>query len=285
MKAFTPFLILLSVVLAIGACIEVGWLYSVLTLGVACCILYMLYTLYKKASRKEATERDIKAANVTRIAIVAIAIGLIFFGILVGGIGLLTAKTDGYYLQKCGWCGGTGRLSSGEICGLCDGAGGVAGENLVYDDSTWIGILMAAFGAILYSGASFIKDTIGVAIRTAKKHATSNVGVSSAVSSGNSSSDVHRDSTTQHAVYMMIEGVRPIFKRAEPAFEIHGVVIRGEILGQNVVIVKSHTTGETQKFRVAGSGLKGRVGDRTCFTICAVEDTEPNVTVGDSLYI
>ena len=145
--------------LVIWACVEVGLLYSILTIGIVGGVLYGMYTLHKKASQQDATEQDKQLANILRKVAIGISACLIWVGVVLGGIGLLNPETDGYKLQKCGYCGGSGRLTSGKVCGLCDGAGGTAYENSVYADFTWIGILMAASGAILWIGTAMLKET------------------------------------------------------------------------------------------------------------------------------
>ena len=144
--------------LVIWACVEVGLLYSILAIGIVCGVLCGMYALHKKASQKDATEQDKQLVSISRKVVIGISVCLIFFGVVLGGIGLLTPETDGYKVQICGYCGGSGRLTYGKICGLCDGAGGAAYENSVYTDFTFLGILMAASGAVMITGISMFKN-------------------------------------------------------------------------------------------------------------------------------
>ena len=160
MKKALPWIIGFLALLVLCACIEVGWLYSILTIGIVCVVLFAVHTLHKKALQTDANEHDKQLANGLRKIVVGVSVCLVLIGIILGGVGLLTPETDGYNLQKCGYCGGTGRLTSGKICGLCDGAGGGAYENHEYANSTWLGILMAAAGAVLFVGMSMLKESV-----------------------------------------------------------------------------------------------------------------------------
>ena len=281
-----PWIIGFLALLVIWACVEVGWLYSILTISIVCCILYVAYLLMKKSSKEGSTENDKKIANTTTKAVVGIAIVLVVVGIILAGVGLINPSTDGYKLQKCGYCGGSGRLTSGKVCGLCDGAGGTAYENSVYADFTWLGILMAASGAVLYMGMAVMKNTIDSTTKTTGKN-TENINATiSATPKPISPNNVQHDNIPQaHTVYMLIDEVTPNPEHPERLFEIKGNVVRGNIYGQQVVILKSHITGETAKFKVAGQGLKGRAGNRVRLNIYGTEGGKLNVTIGDSLYL
>lgn len=153
MKKALPWIIGILALLVLFACIQVGWLYSILTIGIVCGVIYAIHLLHKKAWQPGASGRIINIAKVSKTIVIVISACLIFAGVVLGGIGLLNPETDGYYSQVCGYCGGSGRLTSGKICGLCDGWGGAISENLVFDNHTWIGILMAASGAVMLIGA------------------------------------------------------------------------------------------------------------------------------------
>lgn len=285
MKSLMPWLIGFLVLLVIWACVEVGWLYSILTIGTVCCILYIVYSLTKKSASKDATKQDIRIAQLSLKAVVAIAVGLIIVGVILGGIGLFNPEADGYKSQVCGYCGGSGRVSSGAECSLCNGAGGAIYENSVYADFTWLGILMAASGAGLFMGMAVIKDSAGnMIIKETQK--TSSTATTPVVANNNCSNDFHQGSIAQqYTVYMLIDEVKPNLEHPERLFEIKGNVVRGNIYGQKVVIVKSHITGETATFKVAGEGLKGKAGNRTRLNIYGTNGGKLNVTVGDWLYI
>lgn len=285
MKSLMPWIIGFLVLLVIWACVEVGWLYSILTIGAVCCILYIVYSLAKKSASKDATEQDKKTARLSLKAVVVIAVGLIIVGVILGGIGLFNPGTDGYKSQVCGYCGGSGRVSSGAKCSLCNGAGGAVYENSVYADFTWLGILMAASGAVLFMGMAVIKDSTGKIVVTENKK-TSSTATTPVVTNNSCSNDLYQDSIAQqYTVYMLIDEVKPNLEHPERLFEIKGSVVRGNIYGQKVVIVKSHITGETATFKVAGEGLKGKAGNRTRLNIYGTNGGKLNVTVGDSLYI
>ena len=149
MEKALPWIIGILALLVLFACIQVGWLYSILTIGIVCGVIYSIHLLHKKAWQPGASGRIINIAKVSKTIVIVISACLIFVGIVLGGVGLLNPETDGYYSQVCGYCGGSGRLTSGKTCGLCDGWGGAISENLVFDKHTWIGILMAASGAVM----------------------------------------------------------------------------------------------------------------------------------------
>lgn len=285
MESLMPWIIGFLVLLVIGACVEAGWLYSILTIGAVSCILYIVYSLTKKSASKDATEQDKKTARLSIKAVVVIAVGLIIVGMILGGIGIFNPGTDGYKFLTCGFCGGSGRVSSGAKCSLCNGAGGVVYENNVYADFTWLGILMAASGAVLFMGMAVIKDSAGnMIIKETQK--TSSTATTPVVENNSCSNDFHQGSIAQqYTVYMLIDEVKPILEHPERLFEIKGDVVCGNIYGQKVVIVKSHITGETATFKVAGEGLKGKAGNRTRLNIYGTNGGKLNVTVGDSLYI
>lgn len=158
MKSLFPWVMIFLVLLVIVACFNVGLQSSLLVIGAVCCTLYVVYSLIKKSSNKDASENDKRNADLSLKAVVGISVGLIIVGVILGGIGLFNPGTDGYKSQVCGYCGGSGRVSSGAKCSLCNGAGGAVYENSVYADFTWVGILMAASGAVLYVGTKQLKD-------------------------------------------------------------------------------------------------------------------------------
>lgn len=271
--------------LVIWACVEVGLLYSILAIGIVGGILYAMYALHKKVSQKGPTEQDKKLVSIFIKVIIVISACLIFFGVVLGVVGLLNPETDGYTLQQCGYCGGSGRLTSGKACGLCHGAGGTAYENSIYADYTWLGILMAASGAALCMGMVSFLSTIDTTKKTSSSKPAYVDTTISATPKPISSNNVQHDSISQaYNVYMLIEEAENDPELHEQLYEIRGVVVRGNVYGQQVVNIKNHLTGETAKFMVAGKGLKGKAGDRVCLNIYEIEGGR-NITVGDSLYI
>lgn len=138
----------ISLMFILAACISVGWK-SLLFCGVVASVLYALYQTAKKSEANDATEATKKLTD-TSLKIVAI-IGVCI--IIVGGFlflfGIMSPKHTGYRPEVCGYCGGTGRVTSGKECGLCDGAGGAVFETVDYAGYTWWGILLAAAGVIL----------------------------------------------------------------------------------------------------------------------------------------
>lgn len=161
---------------------------------------------------------------------------------------------------------------------------GAVYENSVYADFTWLGILMAASGAVLFMGMAVIKENASNMIKTENKKTSATIITSPVVSSNSCSNDLYQESIAQqHTVYMLIDEVE--VRHPNISFEIKGKVIRGNIYGQGIVTVKSHTTEKFAKFKVGGEGLKGKAGDRTRLNIYVVEGGRLNVTVGDSLYI
>ena len=149
MEKALPWIIVILSLFVIWACVEVGWLYSILTIGVVGGVIYVIHVLDKKASQIDSSEHDKQLANVFRKIVIGISALLICVGVILGCVCIATPETDGYRLQQCGYCGGSGRLSSGEKCGLCKGAGGAVYENYLYSNHLWTGILMAASGAVM----------------------------------------------------------------------------------------------------------------------------------------
>lgn len=156
MKSLLPWILIFLVLWVIVSCFNVGLQFSLLIIGVVCCTLYIVYSLIKKSSNKDATEKDKRNTDLSLKAVVGISIGLIIIGIILTGVGMITARVD-YELQACEYCGGIGRLSSGKECWGCKGAGGFIEENRTHKEFTWFGILMAASGAILYVGTKQLK--------------------------------------------------------------------------------------------------------------------------------
>lgn len=161
MKKALPWIIGLLLLFVIRACVEVGWLYSILTLSAVCGILYVIHILHKKASPKDANENDKRIANISRKVVITISACLIFIGLVVGGIGLLNPDIE-YYAdgEVCSWCGGDGKFN-GKQCSLCDGWGFIATNDYTFANHTFVGILMAASGAVMLIGAmSYTTSTV-----------------------------------------------------------------------------------------------------------------------------
>ncbi|MBR5280540.1 MAG: hypothetical protein IKU26_06215 [Clostridia bacterium] len=280
MEKALPWIIGFLALLVIWACVEVGWLYSILTIGIVCGVLYVMYILHKKASHQDANEHDKQLANISRKLVIGISACLILVGAVLGAVGLANPDTE--YMANaeiCAWCEGKG-------CSGCDGWGFFAFDETTYSNYTFLGILMAASGAVLYIGMAVMKNTIDSTTKTTGKN-TENINATiSATPKPISPNNVQHDNIPQaHTVYMLIDEVTPNPEHPERLFEIKGNVVRGNIYGQQVVILKSHITGETAKFKVAGQGLKGKAGNRVRLNIYGTEGGKLNVTIGDSLYL
>ena len=138
----------ISLIFILAACIAVGWK-SLLICGVVGGVLYALYQIVKKSEENEATDADKKLANISLKIVAIIAVSIIMVGGILFLVGIITPQHTGYRPEVCGYCGGSGRLTSGKECGLCDGAGGAVFETVEYGNYTWLGVLLAASGAIL----------------------------------------------------------------------------------------------------------------------------------------
>jgi Ca2+/Na+ antiporter len=103
------------VLLVLVACFNVGWQSSLLVIGAVCCTLYVVYSLIKKSSNKDATENDKRIADLSLKAVVGVSVCLIIVGVILVGVGMITSGVD-HELQVCEYCGGVGRLSSGKEC-------------------------------------------------------------------------------------------------------------------------------------------------------------------------
>lgn len=136
-------------ILVLAACISVGW-ESLLIVGAVGGVLYTLHRFSKKAEEAGATEHDKTVAETLLKIVSVIAVCLIIVGGFLGLMGLAMPQQNGYKSETCGWCGGTGILTSGKKCNVCNGAGGAVFEKHDFLDITWLGILMAASGAILF---------------------------------------------------------------------------------------------------------------------------------------
>lgn len=148
----------ISALLVLWACVEVGLLYSILAIGIVCGALYGMYTLHKKASQKDATEQDKQLVSILRKVVIGVSVCLIVFGVLLGALGLFNPDIE-YYAdgETCSWCNGDGKFN-GKQCSLCEGWGFIVTNEYTYANHTWLGILMAASGAVMITGISMFKD-------------------------------------------------------------------------------------------------------------------------------
>ena len=256
-----------------GACMKVGLLYSILIIGTVCGVLYWINRLVKNASK---SEQDRRNADLSIKIVTVIAIGLMCVAGLFALIGLVVPADTGYQLQTCGYCGGSGRLSSGKACGVCDGAGGAAYESAIFGNSLWFGILGAAAGGALYVGVILLKEGLP------------KTKVKAAASPTVSKPMPQKDPDTipaSYTTYMQVEKVELHPDLPEYSSQVWGPVLRGSICGQQIVNVKSHTSGETVKFKVAGEGLKGKAGDQVRLRIYVTGGGRLKVAVGDSVFV
>ena len=142
--------------LTIAAFFQVGWLHSILMIALTAGVLFFINSLCTKADNQRKKE---KAKTVSKIAI-GVSAAMIIIGFLMFIFCFLLGPT-GYVdtFTKCGWCGGAGTTSNGQICKLCYGGGGASGSSARYTAtlSTWLGVLLASAGVAIILGTRSIK--------------------------------------------------------------------------------------------------------------------------------
>ena len=114
---FMGWIIGISLIFILAACIAVGWK-SLLISGVVGGVLFALYQIVKKSEENEATDADKKLANISLKIVAIIAVSIIIVGGFLFLVGIMTPQHTGYRPEVCGYCGGSGRLTSGKECGI-----------------------------------------------------------------------------------------------------------------------------------------------------------------------
>ncbi len=156
MKKALPWLIGVGALFVLMAMISAGWLYSLLTIAINAGALFGLNWMIYKAPN-QATRANGRSAA---LAVMVVSGCLMFVGGIMGIIGFANPGGETHLRRtECGWCGGSGRVSSGERCGLCSGAGGAASVGTAPDDFFFpLGTLMAASGVVLFFGAKRMRE-------------------------------------------------------------------------------------------------------------------------------
>ena len=139
------YLVFMGCILLLALIVAAGWLQSLLMIGGVALALYLYnYFCYKSAKLKESQ------IKVFSIVLTCLFVGLIIYGIVVFFQGLAPGTTSSSYVQKCGWCGGSGVTWSAErgnqTCKLCHGLGGAVGESLSLLGNPWIGLVILICG-------------------------------------------------------------------------------------------------------------------------------------------
>ena len=150
--------------LTIAAFCQVGWFYSVLTIVFTSSVIILVFLLWKKASKLSNVDKWIQAKKKARIIsnVFTITSGIMIAGgLLMFLICFLSGPTSfADTFTECGWCGGSGIVSSGKLCSLCNGAGGALGSAARFTPTiiTWLGVLIAVAGILIIVGTKHIKD-------------------------------------------------------------------------------------------------------------------------------
>ena len=151
-------------ILTIVAFIQIGWLYSIISVSFVAICVFLLYVLWKRESKNSnSTQHNERAEFVskiaTRFAVLAIILGALMF------VACFVDGPTGYVgtFTQCGWCGGSGIVSSGKICGLCNGRGGAAGGSARYTSSitNWLGVVLATSGVVIIFAVKKLKKKFG----------------------------------------------------------------------------------------------------------------------------
>ena len=149
MKKALPWIIFIAILFLVVALVQTSIWTGILFMFAVCGVLLLLLYFYIKASRIDASEHDKRLAYVSNRALFIASICLLVIGIVLAVVGFTTSKYVGDEVIICGWCGGTGRVSSGKICGLCHGLGVGFSPSYKYANYTWYGIYMAVSGAAI----------------------------------------------------------------------------------------------------------------------------------------
>ena len=147
----------LVLTLAIVAFTQVGWFYSVVAVVLTSSIILLIRAIWKNArSRKNNKSGKDAARTVSYIAITVAAI-MIVVGIIMFLVCFMSPTSHVDTFTECGWCGGSGIVTGGKICSLCNGGGGASGSAARYTatDATWLGVLIATAGLVIILGTKF----------------------------------------------------------------------------------------------------------------------------------
>lgn len=95
-----------------------GWLYSIIAMAVVLAILALVFILWRNRYNGKTT------IMVSRIVVILAFLLIVISIVMISDTYINGTKYYDYSPIECGYCGGTGRLSGGGICKLCNGNGG-----------------------------------------------------------------------------------------------------------------------------------------------------------------
>lgn len=136
------FILFCCAVVALTALFSGDFWISLAVIILTCGIIYFTIRLLNKASSPSKEKLIIVVAVLLGVAMV---IGG-FFNCIDDG------KPTSYSISstQCGYCGGSGRISSGKICPLCDGLGGAYRKEAKVGNDLWLGMLLIDAGIAVW---------------------------------------------------------------------------------------------------------------------------------------
>lgn len=140
--------------LTIVAFLQVGWFYSIITILFTGSIIILVRFLWAKMKNKDVAEIISRVIIIISMTMIGIGIVMFLYCFLNGPKGYVGTFTE------CGWCGGSGIVSGGKICKLCDGLGGAYGASARFTATnlTWLGVLIVASGIAIIVGTIYYKN-------------------------------------------------------------------------------------------------------------------------------
>ncbi len=160
--------VLLSILGFVGLClfpiiafIEFNWIVGVVSLLLTAGAIGLVFLLAKKAEKAKDDEKQKDTAKRVANLVICVSTAVMIVGMIMY-LRVYAGEPVSYRntVTECGWCGGSGRVSSGKICSLCDGAGGAFSSSPKYagTDSNALGLVLAGAGIATLGGATIIKS-------------------------------------------------------------------------------------------------------------------------------
>ena len=145
--------IVIMPILTIVAFMQVGLLYSVISIAFTSGVVLLIYAFWKKANLNKSNIKYKEKADALSSFVMTASKIMIIIGLLVFISCFLSGPTgSANTFTTCGWCGGSGIVSSGKICRLCNGGGGASGTSDRYTATVvnWLGVIAASSGWLIH---------------------------------------------------------------------------------------------------------------------------------------